>query len=247
MGSPVFGAVDRVGDPGGGDGLPAELKGKTPAEIAAFYQQRENTLRAELDARPPASVTPPPAPPPQPTNTEFWNDPNASVDRKIAATAVSKAEFERLTTAAQRAMIWAAKSMCKENHKDFHRIEKEIDTIMSRVPEFGQTDPSMWETVYIQAKGFAHDRLAAEDRANPPVMSAEPGNPGSTAPPVAADLYKVTIPGVSKDGTVKSAGRVADMLGITHDAYRKADKELQGDGLLPLTIDNRRGESKRAS
>jgi hypothetical protein len=238
MASPVFGAIDRVNQPGD-DGLPPELKGKTAAEIAAHYQKVERDLRAELDARPPATVTPPPEPP-APTNAEFWNDPNNSVDRRIAATALSKTEFDRVAASIRPSIIWAAKRQVMERHADFHRIEKEIDAIMKQTPDYMQTDPSMWETVYTQAKGIAHDRLSAEDRANPPVIIGEPGNPGGTAPAPDADLYKVTAPGVSKDGTVKSAGRVADMLGVTHDAYRAADKRLQGDGLLPLTVDNRR-------
>ncbi|SRR6266478_3233285 len=239
MGSPVFGAQDRV-DPPGGDNLPAELKGKSAAEIAAYYQAREAALRTELDTRPPASVTPPPEPPP-PDKAEWWNDPNASVDKRIAAKALTKAEWDRAAASIRPSLIWMAKKQVMEKHADFLRVEKEVDTIMKQVPDFQQTDPSMWETVYIQAKGFAHERLSAEDRANPPTIIGEPGNPGGTAPPSDADLYKVTLPGTSNQpGVVKSAGRVADMLGVTHDQYRKSDKILQGDGLLPLTIDNRR-------
>lgn len=241
--SPVFGAEDRV--PGGGsgdDGIPAELKGKSAAEIAKFYRDRETALRAELDARPPARVATPPPPEPPPTNAEFWNDPNAAVDRKLAK-AMSKEEFDRVAASIRPNLIWIAREQVKRNHPaDFHRIEKEIDTIMKQVPDYQQTDPSMWETVYIQAKGYAHDRLSAEDRANPPVIIGEPGNPGGVAPPAAADLYKVTAPGVSSGEVVKSAGRVADMLGVTHDNYRKASKILDSDGLLPLTVDNRRSK-----
>src|SRR5438552_2666175 len=91
-GSPVFGEQDRV--PGGGgtgdNDLPAELKGKTAAEIARYYRDRETALRAELDARPPASVTPPPEV--RPTNAEWWNDPNVSADKRIEAKAFTKAE-----------------------------------------------------------------------------------------------------------------------------------------------------------
>jgi hypothetical protein len=239
MASPVFGAADRVNSPPNNDGLPAELVGKSPAEIARYYTDREASLRAELDARPPARVTPPPEPP-APTNTEFWNDPNAAVDRKLAK-AMTKDEFDRVAASMRPNFIWLAKKQCMENHPDFRRVEKEINEMMARVPDYSQTDPSMWETVYFQAKGIAHDRLAAEDRANPPVIVGEPVGPGGTAPPMSADLYKVTAPGVvDKAGNPKSAGRVADMLGVTHDQYRNADKILQGDGVLPLTVDNRR-------
>jgi len=245
MASPVFGAADRVNSPPNNDGLPAELVGKSPAEIARYYTDRESALRAELDARPPArGVTPPPEPP-APTNTEFWNDPNAAVDRKLAK-AFTREEWDRVSAQLRPNFIWLAKKQCMENHADFHRVEKEISEMISRVPDYAQTDPTMWETVYFQAKGIAHDRLAAEDRAAPPTLVGEPVNPGGTAPPLAADLYKVTIPGTGGKSS-KSAGEVADNLGVTHDQYRAADKILQGDGLLPLTVDNRRGENRRAS
>jgi hypothetical protein len=238
---PVFGSEDRVpGGGGGGDTLPAELVGKTPAQIAKFFQDRETALRAELDRRP-ASVTPP-AEPPGPSNTEFWNDPNKSVERVVAAKALSRAEFDQLAGTIRQQIIWTAKRMVSEKHSDFHRIEKEIDEIMKNVPEHAKIDPSMWETVYVQAKGLAHDRLSAEDRANPTLIG-EPGNPGGVAPAADADLYKVTAPGVSQGTTIKSAGHVADHLGVSHDGYRKAAKILnEGDGLLPLTVDTRRSK-----
>jgi hypothetical protein len=243
MGSPVFGPGDRVAVPPDTSGLPAELVGKSPAEIARYYQDRETAIRAELDARPlaapPARVTPPPEPPP--SNTEFWNDPNAAVDRKLAK-AMSKEEFDRVAASMRPNFIYLAKKQCMENHADFNRVAKEIGDMMAKVPDYAQTDPSMWETVYYQAKGIAHDRLSAEDRAAPPVIVGEPANPGGVAPAINADLYKVTAAGVgvAKDGSQKSAGRVADLLGVTHDQYRAADKILQGDGILPLTVDNRR-------
>src|SRR6266850_191422 len=119
-GSPVFGEQDRVPGGGGGDSLEAELTGKTPAQIAQIIRDRETRLRAEQP--PPARVTPPPEPP-APTNTEFWNDPNASVDRKIAAKAMTKEEFERVRLSIGPSLIWAAKQMVKEKFKDFHRVE----------------------------------------------------------------------------------------------------------------------------
>jgi hypothetical protein len=237
--SPVFGVDDRVAG-GGGDSLPAELKGKSPAEIAKFYQDRETSLRAELDARPPArGVTPPPEPP-APSNAEFWNDPSKSVDSRIAAKALSKEDFDRTAASVRPALIWAAKNMVKEKYKDFNRVEAKVNEIMKAIPEWQHTDPVMWETVFVQARGYEYERLSTEDRVKPPVIIGEPVGPGGTPPTPNADLYQVTAPGVSKDGTVKSAGRVADQLGVSHDAYRKSQKILDGDGLLPLTVDNRR-------
>jgi hypothetical protein len=239
MGSPVFGAADRVGSPPNNEGLPAELVGKSPAEIAKFYQDREVALRAELDRAPARGVAPPPEPPAP--STFDWTDPNKAVNSIISAKAMTKEEFDRVSAQLRPNFIWMAKKQCMERHADFHRVEKEITDMISKVPDYAQTDPSMWETVYFQAKGIAHDRLAAEDRAAPPVVVGEPVGPGGVAPPMNADLYKVTLPGVTdKRGQPKSAGGVADMLGVTHDQYRNSQKILDGDGLLPLTVDNRR-------
>lgn len=239
--TPVFGADDRVAGGGGGsDGLPPELVGKSPAEIARYYQSREAILRAELSVPPPNNPPPnnPPPPPDRPSNSEFWNDPNKALDARMAK-ALTRDEFEATAASIRPSLIYIAKKMVMDKYPDFHRVEAKVNEIMSKIPLFQHTDPAMWETVFIQARGFEHDRLAAEDRAAPP--TAERVGPGGTPPQPNADLYKVTAPGVvDKSGQPKSAGRVADMLGITHDQYRAADKVLQGDGLLPLTIDNRR-------
>lgn len=234
-GSPVFGADDRVPGGGSGDPLEAELVGKTPAQIVQIMKDREGRLRAELTPPPPRT---PPVEPPQPTNTEFWNDPNASVDRKIAAKAMTKEEFERVRLSIGPSMIWAAVSMVKEKYKDFHRVEAKVREIMAKIPEWQHTDPNMWETVFIQARGLEHDRLAAEDRAAP-LITSERVNLGGTPPPMPDDLTKVTFPGLRPDQT---AAGVCEHLGVTHDQYRKAAKELDGDGRLPLTVDNRRSK-----
>jgi hypothetical protein len=234
--TPVFGEADRIAAGGGGgdDGVPAELKGKTPAEIARYYQNRETMLRAELTPKPP-----PPKkdePPPDPTAAEFWNDPAKSTQRMMAK-ALTKEEFERLAGSLRPSMIWAAKEQCRQTHADFDRIKVEIDQLMKNVPEWQQTDPVMWETTYTYAKGQAHDRLAAEDRAKPPVQqTSERVQPGSVNAPPDVNLNTVTLPGLLPKHT---AAHVADNLGVSHDQYRKAAKELEGDGRLPLTYDTR--------
>jgi hypothetical protein len=221
---PVFDANDRVPDGGGGDGLPAELAGKSPAEIARFYQERETRLRAELTTAPPV------------TKETFWNDPAKSTREILAKNGVSREEYEMIRKTTAPALIYAAKASVKEQHPDFDRVKDEIDKIMATVPEWQHTDPNMWETAYTYAKGRAHERLAAEDRVKPPVSTGEVVQPGGTAPPPNADLSTVTLPGLKP---TQNAGSVADRLGVSHDSYRKSQKILDGDGLLPLTVDNR--------
>jgi lysophospholipase L1-like esterase len=224
-GSPVFGRDDRVEQPPNNDGLPAELAGKSPAEIARFYNERETRLRAEL-TRPP-DATPP--------NSEFWNDPARAVKTAVAAAAVTKEEWEQIRQINGPALIYAAKASVKEQHPDWNRVEPEILKIMAAVPEWQHTQPHMWETAYVYAKGQAHDRLAAEDRAAPPIIH-EGVQPGGTPAEPLQDLSRVTLPGLKPHQT---AANVAEHLGITADSYRKSAKILEGDGLLPMTYDNR--------
>jgi len=233
--SPVFGPGDRVEPPDDGGGMPAELVGKSPAEIARYYSQREAALRAELTPR--NTPDPPPVTPPAaPTNAEFWNDPNNSINRVITAKALSRDEFNATAAAIRPSLIWAAREQCKQAHKDFDRVAADIQKVIDKVPEWQRTDVNMWETAYIYAKGSSYERLSTEDRVRPP--SAEPVNAGAGgAPPPDADLATVTLPGLKSNQT---AAHVAEGMGISHDSYRKASKELEGDGRLPLTYDNRR-------
>jgi hypothetical protein len=173
-------------------------------------------------------------PPPGTTNTDFFNDPTAAANRLIQAKALTKEEFDRAASSMRPSMIWAAKKQCQEAHKDFDRIKDKIADIMSKVPEWQHTDPNMWETAYIYAKGAEHDRLATEDRVAPP--SAEPVNPGLTPGAPLTDLSKVTLPGLRSDQT---AAKICERLQVDHDRYRASQKTLDGDGMLPMTLDNR--------
>lgn len=238
--SPVFGAGDRVDPPapggGGGSGLPAELQGKTPAEIVAYYQERERNLRAELAPplpNPPAG----PAPPAGPTNADFFSRPVDSTERVIQAKALTREEWDRTTASLRPSLIWLAKRQVMERHPDFSRVSAKVEEIAKQMPEWQHTDPVLWETIYTQAKGLEYDRLSAEDRTRPPVITGEPGNPGAGAAPVPQDLSQVTLPGLKP---YQTAAHVVDKLGITPDQYRKSDKILQDDGMLPLTLDTRR-------
>jgi len=148
---------------------------------------------------------------------------------------MTKEEFERVRLSIGPSLIWAAKQMVKEKFKDFHRVEAKVNEIMARIPDWQHTDPNMWETVFIQARGMEHERLAAEDRAAP-LITSERVNAGGTPPPVSEDLNKVTLPGLQPHQT---AAHVCEKLGVSHDSYRKSSKELDGEGRLPLTVDNR--------
>jgi hypothetical protein len=232
MPDPVFAEADRVAN-NGSDDLEASLVGKSPKEIAAIIREREQRARAEA-----ARVEPPPRnEPPPPSQAEFWNDPNRSTERVIAAKALTREEYDRVSASVRPTLRWAAKNIVREKHADWARLDADVEAIMAKVPEHLHTDPVMWETCYWQARGQAHDRLALEDR-NPQPTSERVVPPG-TPPPPEEDLTKVTLPGITNKYP-KTAATVCENLGVTHDSYRKSRKILDGDGLLPLTVDNRR-------
>src|SRR6267142_804969 len=223
MPDPVFDNNDRVPGGGGNDDLAASLVGKTPQQIADIIREREQRLRAEAAPPPP----PPRNEPPPPSNADFWNAPVPEVDKRIAAKALSREEYNQVAASIRPTLRWAAKSIVKEQHADFSRVEKEIDQLMAKVPEHLHTDPVMWETCYVQAKGMAYDRLAEEDRRPQPTGERVTG-PG-TPPPPEEDLTKVTLPGVSTGRYTKSAATVCENLGVSHDSYRKSRKILDGE------------------
>ena len=78
MPDPVFTADDRVDN----DALPPELVGKTPKQIAEYYNRQNQILADQLDR---AQRTPTPAPAPEKKEVKFdiFNDAEGSVDRKV--------------------------------------------------------------------------------------------------------------------------------------------------------------------
>ncbi len=228
---PAFGAADRVVDaattPPADDGLPTELKGKTPAEIHAFYQRREQAYQSELaerdrmlQSRP--NVQPQVVQDTPVTTQEFWNDPVKTTERMLNDKVVTKQEFSRITASAQDGLIYAAKSQCRDQHKDFSRFEADIDTLMLKLTPEQRMQTGMWETVYYQVKGLKADQLIDEARTRP--ASAEPvaGAPTPQAKP--------------KELTPEQE-YVATRLGVSKDKYLQAQERMSA-GQWPITMSN---------
>ena len=167
MGNPLFDPSDRV--PNTPSGLPEELKGKSPEEVAAYYQRRQSELQAENEAlknRPAPAPTvihqPPPPPSPEISSAEFWNNPVEATKRLIAQQGVGRDEFERAGVNVQANMIDAAEP-------------------------FQRANPHLWDMSYTHIKGRNADRLVAEARAQA-LLPTEPVTPGGTPPPPAKEL-----------------------------------------------------------
>jgi hypothetical protein len=233
MPEPIFDLTDRVTPPDSG-ALPAELVGKSPAEVAAWYQAREARIRQELTRQPAPPVERPPAPPAN--STEFVRDPTKYIDERIKATAMTQEQFSQLAAPYQKAFIRAAKQEVAEKHKDdWSLVVEVVEKIMETTPPEQQTDPNIWETAYVYAKGRIADKLIAEAKLGTPRIGAEGGAPAASSTPVAESVD--SIPVVVSGSKTTSAHDVIKGLGITDKMYLDAGKAI-ADGKWPLTMSN---------
>lgn len=233
--SKVFDEKDRV------TSLPDELKGKTPEEIAAFYQNRERTIATRAFEEGKKAAPPPPPPehkievPNEPTSQDFWNDP-VGATKKIAASlnkdSVSAQEFRGVTAAALPSLEQAARMTLRDKYKDarvpFAELESEVDNFITQsgVSPEARINPGIWEAAYDAVKGKKLDSYiqTAETRAKaPPAERVTPqGGPEAKPRELSAEENKV-IKGLGRDPA----------------RYRKAAEAMEQGGSLPYTIDNR--------
>lgn len=202
-------------------GLPEELKGKSPREIADYYANKERQLAAELElekSKRATSTTPQTTT--QPTSRDFFTDP-ASATRTVVRDEVNKA-----TSSSKKTLIEGAKLVVAARHPDWARFEKDILAVMNAMPEEAQQDMGYWETAYFQIKGIKADELTkeAEQRGRTGVGSEPPTTPTPTTP-----TTQPTVP--------PEAQKVLTGLGISPESYLKGVKNLQ-EGTPPFTVDN---------
>lgn len=251
MPDPVFNSNDRVDN--APTGLPKELEGKTPQEIAAYYQKRENDIRlaarqaianataggnqpgprgSNEPVRPVSDV-----PKPTLTNEQFWKDPVAAVQAMQAGT-LTQAQFDQLTEPFVESMIDFARAQAKSGKPHWDKYAGEIDAIMTNMTNAQKSSVKCWLVAYNNVVGTHADEIAqdAVNRSkNPPATIPPSGAPVEPPPPT--DLTQVTAG--SKHG-VKTAAQVAEGLGLTHDQYRKGMERVGAD-IWPVTLDNRPG------
>ena len=229
MPDPVFSEADRVA--AASASLPAELQGKSAAEVATYYQQREAQLQKDLRA---AQTPSNPAPVVRvetktPKNEDFWTDPAGSVNQAIKVGTVSRDEFNNASAFVQRQMTEMAEYLTSQKHADWKLFKADIDDIMSKVEPGARADSNMWETAYIYAVGRNPERAVQARSATVVIPTAggpERGSPAAGAPPAAAPEL------TAEQEFVRSR------MGISKESYIEAQKHIQA-GTFPLTYDNR--------
>lgn len=223
--------------------LPKELEGKTPEEIAAYYEtkigEQKGFYEQALDrlgsgSDPEGNTTPPP--PKKVTVGEFMADPEGSTRQMITEQSVSKAEWNAATQMARDNFIYLAEQRAKEKLKaeadksgdtfDWERIKPLLSDLTSKMDPISLTNPDTWTSMYYYNRGRVLNTLRQE-AVTRAMMPAESGTAGGSAPP----------PDIQLSPEQES---VAVGFGLTADTYKTAMKGMKVHD-LPLTRDNRGG------
>ena len=222
MPDPVFTEADRVA--AATAALPAELQGKSAAEVAVYYQKQTQQLQQQLqDAQRPAPVVH--VETKTPKNEDFWTDPQGSVNQAIKAGSVTREEFANASAFVQRQMTEMAEFLTKQKHADWDVFAPVINDIMSKVEPATRADSNMWETAYIHARGLNPEKAVKPNMVTLP-PGPERGSPAPGAPPPAAPEL------TAEQEFVRSR------MGISKEAYIEAQGHI-AKGTFPLTFDNR--------
>lgn len=222
--------------------LPRELEGKTPDEIAAYYEDKLETQKqffnetlTSFEERPPKEVIPSSEPVVKKVTTgEFLADPAAETQKMIQQHGVSKEEFTRMTAQVQDHLVYTAKQMAKDQLQreaakngdtfDWDKIETVLNDVAAKTDKASLANPQMWVTMYYYNRGVIANTLRKEavTRALAPAESSTPGAP-STELPAELTFEEETV----------AAG-----MGISAKTYREAQANMK-ESKLPLTMDSR--------
>lgn len=220
---PVFTEADRVA--AANATLPAELQGKSAADVAKFYQDREVRLQADLraaqTAQPVARVETK-----TPKNEDFWTDPAGSVNQAIKVGSVSRDEFNNASAFVQRQMTEIAEFLVSQKHEDWKVFKPVIDDIMSKIEPSARADSNMWETAYIHARG-----LNPEKAVRPATTVIPVANGAERGAAAASTVTQTEVTLTPEQEYVRSR------MGISKDSYVKAQGHI-ASGTFPLTYDN---------
>lgn len=226
--TPLFSPEERVSQDPPVSALPENLKGKSPEEVAQFYQQRETHLQLQLNEaqRRPAQPAVEPVRPVAPSSADFWSDPAKAVEAAIRAGAPDRNEFDRASAFVQTNMVEVAKLITHQKHSDFDKFSGEIQTLINRCDPWMRADFNTWETAYNYIRGSHVDQLVSDATARA-TMGAEPVNPSSVEP--------------AKPRVVTAEEKyVCERLGISDDQYNTAVNNMAASR-WPLTMSNTRG------
>lgn len=227
-GDPIFDKSDTAVI----DELPAELQGKTPQEVAAYYQRREQILLERSRPKAPAKeeiiVD---------DKIDLFNDPSGSVNR-VVDRKVGEA-MNRMAATGAPAIINSCKISLKDAHPaDYARFISEVEKRMSGMSVEAQMNPQYWELTYTTVKGEVADKLVEEARVQERAKRDNPVEKGSTPgekPPKPREL--------SEEEKV-----VARKFSIDNETYRTAaDRYESTDGKLPFTFDSRLPKKRKSA
>lgn len=215
------------------DGLPAELKGKSAAEVHQFYVNRESQYADEL-ARERARKTSSEPSSQRPSAADFYNDPATATERIVSDKAVTKDEFQRTVAGAVPGLIAAARAATRDKFqrssdssllRDFDRFVSDIESLMSRCTPEQQMQPYMWETAFYQVRGLKAGQLVVEAEARGKGIIAEQVTPAAPEPVKPKEL-------------TSEQRYITSRIGISEKQYQEAQQKL-GSNIWPLTVDNR--------
>lgn len=207
MAEPVFNVEDRVPLATNDADLPPELRGKSPVEIAKFYQHRENQIKELAKKAIQANQ-------PAPTTT-------------TTTTQVRPITVEE-TEAARGTLTENAKRLASEGKEFWKRLLPDIEKVMANCKPEDRTNWQVWETCYFTLAGQNAALLAAEkaqQAAEAARIASERPNPATEQqappPPLPAIVVSKVLPG----------------LDITEEQYRTAEKQMAATPqTFPLTF-----------
>lgn len=231
MPDPVFSKDDNPNKPA--SKLPPELLGKSPEEIAEYFQRREQVLldRARAVAKPtekPAEKTDEKI---NPFSDDVTGQINRLVERKVNEASTT------VTGRIQPNLVASCKIVMRDRHKDFARFQAEIEDAMNRMTVEAQMDPQMWEVAYNNVKGRHAQELIDE-------AVAEAKKPKSPVEGVTHPGSKPTEPAELSDMEKMVAGKY-DMTSDEYRGYRT--RYEQTEGVMPFTYDSRKPKNRKAS
>lgn len=217
--------------------LPPELAGKSPEDIAAYYQRRESVILERSRTAIAEASRSTEKKPAEKSEEKFdlFNDPKGSIQR-VVTDSVNEAA-NRVNSVISPAIINACKVTMKDRHPDWNRWSQEVSDAMERMSPDRRMNPDMWEIAYTNVKGRHADEIANEavenerKRMNP----VEKSTPKGGDPPKPRELSAE-----EKD--------IARKLEVSPEQFREAAERYEStDGALPMTYDSRNPRKRKAS
>jgi hypothetical protein len=232
MADPIYSKSDTPAKP---SKLPPELVGKTPDEIAEYYERKNELVlenaRRIVSAKAPAEK---PAPKEEPDEKiDIFGDPTSSI-KKLIHTEIREAV--RVTTdKIEPNMVNTCRQIMRERHADWHRWSSQVEEAMKGMDAERRMNPEMWEIAYLNVLGRNVETIrneAVENSKKPKSPIETPVSPGAPSgkPEELSDMEKV----------------VAGKYDMTEDQYRDYKTRYESsEGVFPFTYDSRKPKQRK--